>query len=86
MQLEAAAAESVSFANRYPTCFGTTFQINDVDQTDILMGYPIVYTDDLPHIMGEIVLMTLEDWLDGLRRQSAPTPQDNDEAERDDRP
>ena len=38
-----------------------------------LLGYPIVYRDDLPPIEGEIVLMTLEDWLDGLRRGSNET-------------
>jgi len=44
MQLGAAAGESVSFASRYPTYFGTCFQINDVDQTDILVGFTVTDT------------------------------------------
>ncbi len=44
MQLGAAAGECVSFASRYPTYFGATFQINDVDQTDVLVGFTVTDT------------------------------------------
>jgi hypothetical protein len=38
------AGESVSFAGRFPTYFGVTLQINDVDQTDFLAGFCITDT------------------------------------------
>jgi len=36
--------ENVNFAARYPTYFGTTFAVNDADQTDILLGFCITDT------------------------------------------
>ena len=38
------AGESVSFALRYPTYFGALLQLNDVDQTDFLVGFAITDT------------------------------------------
>ena len=38
------AGENVSFAAAYPTYFGATFQVNDADQTDILLGFAITDT------------------------------------------
>jgi len=40
----AGAGESISFALRYPTYFGITLQINDVDQTDFVAGLCITDT------------------------------------------
>ena len=48
----------------------TRVEPEDMPPENTLLGYPIVYRDDLPHIEGEIVLMTLEDWLRWLRRGS----------------
>jgi hypothetical protein len=38
------AGESVSFAAEYPTYFGITMQINDVDQTDFVTGFAVTDT------------------------------------------
>ena len=37
-------------------------EAEDTPPENMLLGYPVVYADDLPYIEGEIVLMTLEDW------------------------
>jgi len=41
---------------------GAMSETENTPPENTLLGDPIVYTDDLPHIEGEIVLMTLEDW------------------------
>jgi hypothetical protein len=38
------AGENVSFAAEYPTYLGATIQINDVDQTDFVLGFCITDT------------------------------------------
>lgn len=38
------AGENVSFAAQYPTYLGATIQINDVDQTDFVLGFCITDT------------------------------------------
>jgi hypothetical protein len=57
----AGAGESVTFAARYPTYFGVTLQINDVDQTDFLAGFCVTDTACLDAVADGIYFRSVDE-------------------------
>jgi len=60
MQLGAAAGENFSFAAEYPTYLGVKLQINDADQTDVLVGLTVTDTAVLAAVTDGIYFRSVD--------------------------